>query len=220
MADIKNVSILNLAFHSWLENTKPCISEIVQGITSEPIIEIKTGETDMAGPDWPALSDDKIYIGGYCEERIVAENIHLNSKEEVRNFHIGLDIFVPANTAIFAPIDGIIHSFKNNAANRDYGPTIVIKHKMENDDYFYTLYGHLSLASLDGLEIGQMIKGGSKFAHLGDKNENGGWPPHLHFQIILDMLEYMGDFPGLCKPSEKEYWTKLCPQPKLLLACR
>ena len=43
--------------------------------------------------------------------------------------------------------------------------------------------------------------GGQEIARLGDFPSNGDWPPHLHFQLITDLLDREGDFPGR-RPSE------------------
>ena len=38
-------------------------------------------------------------------------------------------------------------------------------------------------------------------ARIGTTAENGGWPPHLHFQLITDLLDRHGDFPGVADPG-------------------
>jgi hypothetical protein len=47
--------------------------------------------------------------------------------------------------------------------------------------------------------------------------ENGQWPPHLHFQVIIDMEFKKGDYPGVCKLNEKEKYLRNCPNPDLIL---
>ena len=42
----------------------------------------------------------------------------------------------------------------------DYGPVIVLRHETDDGTEFFTLYGHLSRKSLDGLEVGPAIDGG------------------------------------------------------------
>ncbi|WP_244215255.1 hypothetical protein [Pedobacter miscanthi] len=79
------------------------------------------------------------------------------------------------------------------------------------------MYGHLSLASLNGLEEGKFIPAGTKIAELGAKEENGSWPPHLHFQLIKDMSGLKGDYPGVCRFSEREKYLANCPDPDLIL---
>jgi peptidoglycan LD-endopeptidase LytH len=82
---------------------------------------------------------------------------------------------------------------------------------------FYSLYGHLSLNSLKNLEEGKRIRRGEVFTEFGMRFENGNWPPHLHFQIILDMQDWEGDYPGVCKFSERALWLNNCPDPDLIL---
>ncbi|MEQ8926454.1 MAG: peptidoglycan DD-metalloendopeptidase family protein, partial [Fulvivirga sp.] len=97
-----------------------------------------------------------------------------------------------------------------------YGPTIILEHQLEGIK-FYTLYGHLSLNSIENLKNGQVIKAGKEFAWLGDYHENVHWPPHLHFQIINKIGTHKGDYPGVCKPSEKDKWLLNSPNPNYIL---
>ena len=162
-------------------------------------------------------------IGGYDEARPVYESAAFrhrgNDRDEWRTVHLGLDVFLPAGTPVRAPLSGVVHSFANNAAPFDYGPCIVLEHRVADEAgalCFHTLYGHLSAASLAGLAVGQAVRQGDRLATLGDFPENGNWPPHLHLQIVLDMLDQRGDFIGSCLPSERALWLNLCPDPNLL----
>ena len=135
-----------------------------------------------------------------------------------RSVHIGLDIFMPAGTPVFAPLDGVVHSFANNSGERDYGPTILLEHQVGGGLTFYTLYGHLDEASIADLYPGQAISRGQLLCRMGSMPINGNWPPHLHFQVMLDTLEKEGDFPGVAFPEQREIWTSICPDPWLLLS--
>ncbi|HET8735229.1 MAG TPA: aminotransferase class III-fold pyridoxal phosphate-dependent enzyme, partial [Pricia sp.] len=44
----------------------------------------------------------------------------------------------------------------------------------------------------------------------------GNWVPHLHFQIMLSMLGYAIDFPGVAYHRQVAVWKILCPDPNLL----
>lgn len=159
----------------------------------------------------------KVGVGGYGENRSIYKRSNVfKSGGEYRSIHLGIDITAAAGTEIFAPLDATVHSFQNNSNFGDYGPTIILEHNL-NGEVFYTLYGHLSLNSLEGLSEGASINKGQKIGELGDPSVNVGWPPHLHFQLITDMLGNKGDFPGVCLPSEKVYYLGLCPDPNLLL---
>lgn len=155
-------------------------------------------------------------IGGYGEHRIIYSQSQMFDGKEARSVHLGLDIWTKAGTPIFAPIDGKIHSFQINAASGDYGPTIILQHKLDGITFF-TLYGHLSTSSLNGLEVDQPIAKGQQIAKLGEYHENVHWPPHLHFQIIKDLEGKEGDYPGVAAPSDAAKYLANCPNPFLLI---
>ncbi|MES2795342.1 MAG: peptidoglycan DD-metalloendopeptidase family protein [Bacteroidota bacterium] len=156
-------------------------------------------------------------IGGYLENRaIYRRSEHFNSGEEPRTFHLGVDIWLGAGSSIYAPLSGKVHSYANNNNFGDYGPTIILEHAIEGYR-FYTLYGHLSLQSIDNLSVGKYYEAGESLAHIGDYPENGDWPPHLHFQIIEEIGDYWGDYPGVCRKSEREFYAANCPDPNLIL---
>jgi 4-aminobutyrate aminotransferase-like enzyme/Ser/Thr protein kinase RdoA (MazF antagonist) len=136
---------------------------------------------------------------------------------ERRTIHIGLDLFTAPGTPVYAPFDSTVHAFANNSAPLDYGPIVILKHELPGAETFFTLYGHLSVATLEQLQVGQSIARGKKFATLGTMQENGGWPPHLHFQFILDLLDLDTNFPGVAFASQREVWTSLSPDPNLLV---
>ncbi len=164
-----------------------------------------------------ASGGKKIGVGGYLEDRMVyRRSRHFDGDGEPRSIHLGIDIWLEAYTPVYTPLDAKVHSFANNDNFGDYGATIILQHELEGIP-FYTLYGHLSLASLSDLKEGKSYKAGDKIAEIGADPENGHWPPHLHFQLITDMLDKKGDFYGVAPPSEKEAYAKLCPDPNLLL---
>ncbi|MDT0689511.1 peptidoglycan DD-metalloendopeptidase family protein [Salegentibacter sp. F188] len=165
-------------------------------------------------------ANKKAAYGGYNEVRNLYKRSNLfnrNTEEFLnRNIHIGLDIWTAEGTAVLAPLDGKIHSFRDNDNFGDYGPTIILEHEVENRR-FYTLYGHLSRKSLLGLEAGQEIAQFEKIAELGEPLENGDYAPHLHFQIMEDLMGNSGDFPGVASKKEIELYLRNCPDPNLLL---
>ena len=133
-----------------------------------------------------------------------------------RNIHLGIDFWCGVNTPVVSVMKGKIHSFNNNTALGDYGPTIILKHEIEGF-VFYTLYGHLSLASLEGLIVGAKIEAGEVIGYLGSSLVNGNYAPHLHFQIIKEIGESFGDFKGVTSLKNKEEDFLNCPDPNLLL---
>jgi murein DD-endopeptidase MepM/ murein hydrolase activator NlpD len=164
----------------------------------------------------------KVAYGGYLEQRgIYQRSTYFNQEnpETERNIHLGLDLWIAAGTPVYAPLNGTIHSFKNNSNYGDYGPTIILKHQI-NAIVFYTLYGHLSLASLNQLEAGVEVKQGAQIATLGNAAVNGDYPPHLHFQVIKDVQDYSGDYPGVSNQLDLEFYKANCPDPELLLGLK
>lgn len=156
--------------------------------------------------------------GGYGEERnLYNSSEHFNqSNEEPRTIHLGIDLWTKAGTPVFAPLDGKIHSQQYNGNHLDYGATIITEHFIE-DEKFYILFGHLSLASLQIRKVGEKFKLSEHLADLGIPSENGGWSPHLHLQIIKEIGEWVGDYPGVAKKSEAEFYLKNAPNPFLLI---
>ena len=154
--------------------------------------------------------------GGYREERGLYSRSDLFEEEEPRTIHLGIDIWAEAGTPVYAPLDAEVHSFANRDVHGDYGPVIILRHEV-GGTVFHTLYGHLSTESLSGLEVGKAIKRGQQFASFGQYSENFHWPPHLHFQVIVDMQGIEGDYPGVCKKSESDFYFENCPDPRPLL---
>ena len=160
-------------------------------------------------------------VGRYDEARLLYTSplfgTDASSLEERRTIHLGMDLFAEPGTSIHAPLDGIIHTLANNAAPLDYGPVVILQHDAGDSGEFFTLYGHLDAESLARLRIGQRIARGETFARIGTSEENGGWAPHLHFQIILDLLGLDANFPGVAYASQRAVWTCLSPDPNLLI---
>lgn len=152
-------------------------------------------------------------IGGYLEHRtIYAVSAHFDTEDEPRRLHLGVDIWGPAGTPIYTPFDGKVHSFQDNNNLGDYGPCIILEHKLDGLT-IYSLYGHLSRKSLERLTVGMPVNKDQRIATLGDNTENGQWPPHLHFQLMFDMEGKQGDYPGVCKYSEMEKYRANVPDP-------
>jgi murein DD-endopeptidase MepM/ murein hydrolase activator NlpD len=129
---------------------------------------------------------------------------------------LGVDIWAEAGTPVYAPLNGHIHSFQDNDHFGDYGPTIILQHDLDGLS-LYTLYGHLSKESLNGLTVGKPIVKGQQIALFGSQEVNGHWPPHLHFQLMFDMEGCFGDYPGVGRYSEKDIYLRNSPDPNLIL---
>lgn len=160
----------------------------------------------------------EVAYGGYLEKRAIyrrSNHFYQSDPETERNIHLGIDLWCPDGTSIIAPLDGIVHSVKNNDNFGDYGPTIILEH-LYNNHFFYTLYGHLSLNSLK-IQVGKKVTKGDEIAVLGDAKVNGDYAPHLHFQIIKDLEGKTGDYPGVCSIKDLKKFKENCPDPNLLL---
>jgi 4-aminobutyrate aminotransferase-like enzyme/Ser/Thr protein kinase RdoA (MazF antagonist)/murein DD-endopeptidase MepM/ murein hydrolase activator NlpD len=168
-----------------------------------------------------SAANASVGIGRYDEPRpLYSSQLFGDSSNplaERRTIHIAIDLFVEPGTPVSAPFDATVHTLANNAAPLDYGPVVILHHAPASDLNFFTLYGHLSTGTLDSLKVGQRISRGEVFAHIGHARENGGWPPHLHFQIVLDLLDRSTDFPGVAFASERSVWLGLSPDPNLIL---
>ncbi|WP_461040922.1 peptidoglycan DD-metalloendopeptidase family protein [Spirosoma harenae] len=160
----------------------------------------------------------KVGVGGYNEHRIIyRRSAHFNtSDEEPREIHLGIDFWAKAGTPVFAPMDATVHSFQDNANFGDYGPTIILEHP-QSDFARYSLYGHLTRQSLEGLYEGKIVNAGEPIGAIGPYPENGDWPPHLHFQLMNNLLGRKGDFPGVCSVNDRAKFLAICPNPNEFL---
>jgi 4-aminobutyrate aminotransferase-like enzyme/Ser/Thr protein kinase RdoA (MazF antagonist) len=158
-------------------------------------------------------------VGGYGEARLIYHWPNAPRTGEPRTIHIGLDLSMAAGTPLYAPLDGVVHGFENAAGHHDYGPVIVLRHRTTGASPvdFFTLYGHLTVDSLEGLEVGQTVRRGTMFARIGSAPSNGDWWEHVHLQLIVDMLDVPCNVDGAVRASQRRVWSSLCPDPNLLL---
>lgn len=162
---------------------------------------------------------NSIIAGGYLEPRALytsdAYDKIGNSGKESRTIHLGVDFWLPSGTPVHALFDGEVVIAVNDAGDKEYGGLVVLKH--QTDDFeFYSLYGHLSVESATKHSIGDIVKAGEKIGELGASQENGNWVPHLHFQIMLSLLDYNNDFPGVAYYKQIDVWKSICPNPNVL----
>lgn len=153
-------------------------------------------------------------FGRYAESRALYNNANFASTEsgESRTVHLGIDLFCVSGTAVHAPLDADVAIIANNQLELDYGPMLVLRHRAGRRTFF-SLYGHLDLESLAGLHEGQAVSRGELIAAVGSPPQNGNWPPHLHFQLLVDLLELGKDFPGVAYASQRDFWLTLSPSP-------
>ena len=183
------------------ENAEPRLTERVFGLMREAGVRVAVGRWDEPR----LLYTSPLFATGDGPE------------EERRTIHLGLDLFAAVGTPVHAPLPGVVHAFADNRAPLDYGPVIVLRHETGDGAEFFTLYGHLSRESLAGLEVGRRVARGERFASIGAPHENVGWTPHLHLQVITDLLDLGTDFPGVAPPSRRAAWRSLSPDPNLIV---
>ncbi|MDP6354393.1 MAG: aminotransferase class III-fold pyridoxal phosphate-dependent enzyme [Planctomycetota bacterium] len=223
-----------VAVGHWLDANRDAIAPILPidlQAASPPILDLSpynpalpVGPTDEdarvdLSTDAMAAAGTDVAVGRYDEVRLIYTDAAFAAScpaEERRTVHLGMDLFVASQTPVHAPLDGVVHAVADRTRTQDYGPVIILRHEVD-DLVFYTLYGHLSRESLQALELGHSIESGQAFATVGTRKVNGGWPPHLHLQVITDLLDLDDAFPGVCRASQRALWKSFCPDPNLLV---
>ena len=197
------------------------------------ILDLSISSPDLTGRDSDDTADfsNRVFqqmrsdgltlgIGRFMEPRgfYLADQFEGRSGDprERRTIHLGIDVFQEPGTEIHAPLAGRVHTVRENKNRLDYGPTLILEHSAPSG-LFWTLYGHLEKASVENLKTGDSIDAGHPIARIGTYPENGDWPPHLHFQIITDLMGFEGNFPGVALPRDRTVWASFCPNPNLIL---
>tara|TARA_A100001037_G_C14925849_1_gene533773 strand:- start:222 stop:785 length:564 start_codon:yes stop_codon:yes gene_type:complete len=152
-------------------------------------------------------------IGRYDEVRPGMYNHELFGGE--RDLHVGIDIGAPVGEPVHAFSKGVVHSLGINDEDGSYGPTIIIQHEFEGKP-IWALYGHLSKESLEMVEQGMVVEEGQIIATVGDKSVNGGWEPHLHFQLSWEEPSE-NDMPGVVARGDREWALQKYPDPRMVL---
>ncbi len=167
---------------------------------------------DLSKGQW-VPSETIFSIGKYDELRPGMYNTEIFHGE--RFLHVGIDIGAPIGTPCMAFSDGEVSHFGYNPEPGDYGNVLITKHKLDGVS-LWALYGHLSSESIENKILGQKVVAGEVVAWFGDESENGGWEPHLHFQLSLIEPE-THDMPGVVAPEDREQALNDYPDPRLVL---
>ena len=222
-------------FVNWTSNQNSSLGSLLPTLKKERVVPLDLSissqwlgqSSDFNNLDWfnyqlaelQKVQPNKIIAGGYLEARplYTADTYDKtgNNGRESRCMHLGIDFWIPALTPVHAIYDAKVVVSVNDAGDKKYGGLVILSHQ-EGGFIFYTLYGHLSAASVKQLKIGAQLSQGDKIGEVGNPNENGNWSPHLHFQIMLSLLSYKNDFPGVAYFNEKHTWQSICPNPNLL----
>jgi 4-aminobutyrate aminotransferase-like enzyme/Ser/Thr protein kinase RdoA (MazF antagonist) len=226
------------AIVSWLEERTGSFAQVLEpDLRARPltVLDLSVGSrllgADPAELETPRLSativaamkdaGGAVAVGRYDEARAIYTTGAFAAEDTPgagrRTVHLGIDLSVPPGSAVRAPLDGTVHIVARNDAPKDYGPLVILRHEGPEGVEFFTLYGHLDPGSVSGLRTGHTLRAGETFAKVGAPPENGDWWPHVHVQIILDLLGLDEDFPGVAAPGRRSLWKGLCPDPNLIL---
>ena len=170
----------------------------------------------------PIETNRQFAIGRYGEARLIYTSHRFDfaggaageiASSERRTIHLGIDVFAAAGTVVVAPLGGEIYASEYREHDQDYGGVVILRHETPDGEPFFTLYGHLSRASVGRWSMGESIEAGTAIGELGSSEENGGWAPHLHLQVITNLLGLSDDFPGVAAPTDASVWTAFSPNP-------
>lgn len=215
----------------WLEKSAHDFSPVVRPTLAKP--KVLALDLTAAGPDWSALDavgaerliDEYVAqagadfaIGLYGEDRAVykGDAYETGAAGARRTVHLGIDLFAPAGEAVHAPFAGTVAFIHDDAVAYGFGPTVLLEHRTDEGDVFWTLYGHLSRRSVQKLSLGQPVAKGEAFAAFGAAAENGNWSPHLHFQIVTDHLGLEGRMHGVGVRDHWQVWRAVSPDPSVV----
>ncbi len=218
----------------WIAKARGSFAEVIHtSLTKAPMgalsVEMSTtphnpfdlthSEAALIGSDTFAPED--IWLGYYGEPRLIYTAPAFRKGKwkasNRRTVHLGVDVFAPAGTIVHAPLGGTVAFYENRTGALDYGGMVILRHETPQGDAFHTLYGHLDPDSCAGLQDGQQIAAGEAFAKFGADDCNGGWAPHLHFQLALTLAGMGTDWPGVADPDDMALWGAICPNPAALL---
>lgn len=156
-------------------------------------------------------------VGRYDEDRsgMYTSELFGPASGDARTIHMGIDIGAPEGTAVFAFTDGEVFLSGINDRPGDYGGTLITQHRLENKN-LWALHGHLAHESLMNLKPGAPIRMGQQIATIGSEKENGGWNPHLHFQLSWIKPDCC-DMPGVVSMKDRAQALLDFPDPRLVL---
>lgn len=158
----------------------------------------------------------RVAVGRYDELRPSYESSRDDPSDQ-RGVHLGIDVFVEPGMMVHAPIAGIVHDSGTSRSALGFGPTVVLRHQTGYGTPFFTLYGHLDREAPSLCPPGRVVAPGTRLGRIGTPDVNGGWTPHLHFQLTVDLLGLGRRFPGMGRLAQREAWRELCPNPNLVL---
>ena len=141
---------------------------------ARPVLDLGAGRS--AWIDWSVGSSDPrdaqgvlammadldVLAGHYAEDRDVYRGEAFEGEE--RTVHLGLDLFQPAGSKVYAPYDGVVEVVEARPAAGDYGHVVILRHRTAAGTPFWTLYGHLGPSVVDDLQGGADVAAGARAA--------------------------------------------------------
>ncbi|MDQ0322767.1 4-aminobutyrate aminotransferase-like enzyme/Ser/Thr protein kinase RdoA (MazF antagonist) [Pararhizobium capsulatum DSM 1112] len=218
----------------WLERNAHDFAAIIRPAVTKPkVMALDLTAMSSDAEAWATLDADgaerlideraaqagaDFAIGLYGEDRSVykGDAFETASVGTRRTVHLGIDIFAPAHELVHAPFAGTVAFIHDDAVDFGFGPTVLLEHRTDEGDVFWTLYGHLSRQSVQKLFVGQAISVGEAFCNFGASSENGNWSPHLHFQIVTDHLGLGGEMHGVGVRNQWQVWQSISPDPSVV----
>ena len=174
-------------------------------------------QPDKATAWWDAYCAEhgvELGIGPWGEARTVYAGEMFESRfvEGIRRAnHLGLDLFMPAGTRLYTPLAAIVRSVEIEEDPLGYGCLVALEHAPQGCPPFITLWGHMAHEAGRRLKAGDRLEAGALVGEMGAPTENGGWAPHLHFQISTDTSLAARDILGVGEERYLPEWKELFP---------
>ena len=194
---------------------------------ASPVVDI--GEGGVAWIDWSRgsidprdsagitelmnRSDFSLLCGRYAEDRDVYHGEVFEADR--RSVHLGIDLFQAAGSTIYTPYGAVVEDVRAMPGAGDYGHAVLLRHSTSTGTLFWTLYGHLDPNGLPA--VGDELEPGQAIASMGSPDVNGGWAPHLHFQVLTDLCGMGIEIYGVAPREEATLWRSISPNPNLML---
>ncbi|MDT8377446.1 MAG: aminotransferase class III-fold pyridoxal phosphate-dependent enzyme [Desulfotignum sp.] len=160
-----------------------------------------------------------------------------NSGPVCRSLHLGMDVWAKPDTPVRALFDGRVVQARMDASDGPATETVieaetgtkttaeigapagsaalVLAHRTPGGIRFYTLYGGLDPECLNRVDKDRVIEKGALLGRVATRTAAGNRVPHLHFQVMLDLLGQGCAFPRVVFPDQREVWQSFCPDPNL-----
>ncbi|MBL8058266.1 MAG: phosphotransferase, partial [Anaerolineales bacterium] len=206
------------AVQAWLRANAGQLSPLLnadlasRGVT---VMDLGAGSDDLRDGVWERPGAVRAHIARTLKERGAGLGLgrhgearlsytRYDSPAEPETIHLGVEIFVPAETAVFAPLAGEVARLGWNE--------LIVRHAPAPGCEFYTRYAGLAPAEV--LTLGGRVQRGEMVGRVAAADVGAPLPPHLHFQLACELP---GDLPALAAGSERAVWLSLCPDPNLIL---